>query len=115
MLFPGTVSSAEGLDLVDVIDRSEIDPPGSQNAWELLANRRACNSFGFYATIHPGSRCVAIPINGRRLTHGNPDPNPVPASVTDRIEILSDHSVANHGPEVLPASPTSCSGTGSGG
>ena len=101
VLSSSIVSSEEGLQLVHVIDRSEIELSGMRNVWDLLAGRSAYNSFGLYTPLHLGSRRVAILINERRLTHTFPDLDSIPTSAIERIEVLSDGAVAVLGPEAL--------------
>ena len=50
----GIASAVDGLRVVDVIDRSEIELFGMRNLWDLLAGRRGYDSFGLFAPFPSG-------------------------------------------------------------
>ena len=87
----------DGLQLVDVIDRSEIELSGIRNVWDLLLGRSGYNYFGVRASFSPLPYRVAVLVNGRWLDDLLFDLDSFPTSAIERIEILASGSVALHG------------------
>ena len=98
-------SAVDGLRVVDVIDRSEIELSGMRNLWDLLAGRRGYDSFGLFAPFALrsglGNRRFLVLVNGRRVSDSTFDLDAFPVSGVERIEILRGSSVALLGPEAL--------------
>ena len=93
-------ATADAVRPLTVIDREDIELSGIRNVYDLLNSgygRGYYNNFGIFRPFVTGSDCVAILINGRRVSDSIVDLHTLPISGVERIEILGDSAAALRG------------------
>ena len=85
---------------VKVITRRDIELSGVKRVTDLL-DRSSFNSFGLERPLVLGTGRSIILVNGRRVTDSGVDPDTIPISAVERIEILNDSASALYGGKAI--------------